>query len=170
VVSNTHKVDYKAMEREYIGGTESIRGIAERYGISWSAVARQARLGDWATRRREFQAEATRRGMEDAEQRIRGQAGLIREEAVQVMRATLYAYADNLKDKPGNVTTRDAALAIDKLLLLTGEPTSRTEEHHVFEANLSPSELRELIGAARARLVEGSSREVAPDGAPEAGG
>jgi transposase-like protein len=170
VGSSTAKVDYKTLEREYITSDVSIREISRKYDISWSAVATHARRNAWAERRKEFAAEATRRGMADAGARIAGQAGQIREEAVNVMRATLYAYAQNLKEKPGNVSTRDAALAVDKLLLLIGEPTSRTEEHHVFESGeLSAADLRDLIGAARARLVEGSSREIAPGGVEETG-
>jgi hypothetical protein len=165
----SHKrVDYRSMERRYITTDLSLRALAKEAGIGWGTLAQHSRNDGWVEKRAEYRAQADQRALESAEDQFVNRSVEIREEAVNVMRATLYAYADNLKDKPGIVTTRDAALAIDKLLLLLGEPTSRTEERHVFGSDITSEDLREIIAASRARIIEGSSSDAANAGAEEA--
>lgn len=106
----------------------------------------------------------------DAMERLANEAVDIRMEAVTAMRATVYAYMENLQAKRINIGTNEAVKAIEKLLLLMGEVTERKETHVIGDAiaGASNAELAELLRSVRARVVDGGSVRLGDGITPEA--
>jgi hypothetical protein len=103
-------------------------------------------------------------------ERLAGEVVDIRMEAITAMRATVYAYMQNLQDNKVTVGTKEAVLAIEKLLLMLGEVTERKETRVVADSltELNTAELRELLGSVRARVVSGGALRVGDGDSPEA--
>lgn len=121
------KVDYDALEREYITSDISIRALAQREGMSWSAVADQARKHDWKGKRDEYRREVTRKTIaKDAKQFV-AESDDLNFEMIQAARAIVYKVLEGLRDGTIIPQPRDALLAMDKIQLLSGRATERTE-------------------------------------------
>jgi hypothetical protein len=103
-------------------------------------------------------------------ERLAGEVVDIRMEAITAMRATVYAYMQNLQDNKVTVGTKEAVLAIEKLLLMLGEVTERKETRVVADSltELNTAELRELLGSVRARVASGGALRVGDGDSPEA--
>lgn len=152
------KIDYAAIEKEYVTGEESLRELARRHDVAWSSLAAKARRAEWNDKRLAFRDSVNRRSYERTADRFAAEQAEIRNESVMVMRATLRRYAEQLRDKEVTVNTKDAVAAVGALQLLLGEPTARSE-NKVIEfstGGLAPEDLRRLVEFARARIVEGS--------------
>ena len=59
-------LDWSEIEMEYIAGAMSYRGLAERYGISVTAVSKHAVKGRWQEKRSQHRAEAMAQAKESA--------------------------------------------------------------------------------------------------------
>ena len=59
-------LDWSEIEMEYIAGATSYRDIAERYGVSVTAVSKHAIKGRWQEKRSQHRAEAMAQAKEDA--------------------------------------------------------------------------------------------------------
>ena len=59
-------LDWTGIEMEYITGTASYRELAERYGVSATAVSKHAIKGGWQEKRSQHRAEAMAQAKEDA--------------------------------------------------------------------------------------------------------
>ena len=59
-------LDWSEMEMEYIAGAMSYRDLAERYGISVTAVSKHAVKGRWQEKRSQHRAEAMAQAKESA--------------------------------------------------------------------------------------------------------
>lgn len=167
------KVDPKVLEREYVTTDASIRELARRYGMSWSAIATRARKTDaagltWHDKKQAFQQSVSEKSFDKTAERFAAEDASIREELILVHRATIHAYAAQLREGKIAVTPKDAVGATSALLLMLGEATSRTETTTIdVTSKLKPDELRQLAEFARARIVEGSVAEPAE---PESSG
>ena len=133
--------DYRALEREFITGTMSLRGLCRRHGVhAHSAVMVQARQGNWAEKRRAYrdrasstyiQHHADRAAAREAE--VRDHALEAIDEAITKFRADLQAterklIAGEWVEVPAmRITPRDLALLIDRLQVLFGRPAMITE-------------------------------------------
>lgn len=162
------KADYRTLEQEYVTSNVSIRAIAAKYNVAFSAVAKKARELDWNKKRAEYQSQARDKALMSAMERIADDAAEIKVEAVTAMRATIYSYIDNLKSGQVTVGTKEAALAIDKLMLLLGEATERKETHVTIDdslRNADTAELQQLLALVRARVVDGRAARLG-DGDP----
>lgn len=152
------KIDYAAIEKEFVTGEESFRELARRHDASFSSLAARARRDQWADKRAAFRDSIARRSYERTADRFAQEAGEIRNEEILAMRATVRRYIEMLRDKEITVNTKDAVAAVQTLQLLMGEPTARSE-NKVIEfstGGLAPDDLRRLVEFARARIVEGS--------------
>lgn len=161
------KADYRTLEHEYVTTNISIRSLAGKAGVSFSAVAKKSRELEWPRKRGEYQGKAREMAMMDTMERLASEAADIRIEAVTAMRATVYKYMENLQSGDVHVGTKEAVQAIEKLLLMLGEVTERKET--VVADSLSgrsTAELGELLRVVRARVVEGRAVGVG-DGTPE---
>lgn len=156
------KVDPKLLEREFVTGDVSIRQLAERHGMSWSAIATRARKPDaagltWYDKKDAFAQSVATKSFDKTAEKFAAEDASIREELILVHRATIHAYAQQLREGKIAVSPKDAVGATSALLLMLGEATSRTETTIVDSAALKPDELRRLAEFARARLVEGTA-------------
>lgn len=156
------KVDPELLEREFITTDISIRKLAEKHGMSWSAIATRARKEDaagltWYDKKATFSSSLSVKSYDKTLEKFATEEANIREELVLVHRATIHAYASQLREGKIAVSPKDAVSASQALLLLLGEATVRTETKTIgITANLPVEDLRQLADYARSRLVGGS--------------
>lgn len=159
------KVDYDLLETEYVTGDVSVRELGRRHDISYSAVADQARKRGWEDKRAAYRDSLSQRTYERTADKWAAQRAEINDELITVQLATIRAYARQLVAGNVDISVKDMTLAVNQLLLMLGEPTSRTEAK-VLGVNVSanasditPDLLRRLAEVARGRLA-GSDVEV----------
>lgn len=162
------KNDPKVMEQEYITGEESIRALAKRYDMSFSAVASRARNNNWSEKRESYRDTVRRRTYEHTADKFAREKAAVQEENIIALRATVRAYIAQLQAGESKVSPKDAIEAAKTLAMWLGEPTSRTESKIVefTTGGLEPELLRRLGEIARARIVEGTAAE-SPRSLPE---
>jgi hypothetical protein len=172
------KHDYEALEREYISSKKSIRQLCREHGIAeHSPVARMARRQDWAGKRAAVVDKASLRvidgiAAQESRRRLRG-LELI-DTAYDALHAALEHFladlaathfvrrlsadgTEHIVEEPVlRITPRDAAILIDRLMVLRGEPSTITESRSVgVEPDLRglPAEmLRAIADEAGKRL------------------
>jgi hypothetical protein len=160
------KVDPTILEREFVTTGVSIRELAKRYGMSWSAIATRARKQDaqgltWYDKKETFRSSLSAKSYDKTVEKFATEEANIREELVLVHRATIHAYAAQLRVGNIAVTPKDAVQASQALLLLLGDATVRTETKTIgITANLPIDDLRQLAELARSRLIEGTVASV----------
>ena len=66
--------DWGAIETEYLTTTASCRQLAQKYGLSHSAVSQRAKAGDWALRRRRLAGQTQAKIIDALEQAAVGRA------------------------------------------------------------------------------------------------
>jgi hypothetical protein len=140
--ATTNRVrDYRALEREFITGDMSLRGLCRAHGVTaHSAVMVQARREGWAEKRRAYRDRASskyielradRAALREAE--VRDNAIEAIDEAITKFRADLHATERKLIDGEWvevpavRLTPRDLALLIDRLQVLFGHPAMISE-------------------------------------------
>lgn len=158
-------VNYDELEKEYVTGTMSIRGLCRDRGIkSFSQVATVARERGWYQKRETFRNKRSEKTIEKIAENQAELASEIRYEMLTVVRAALYKFAEDLKRPDYVITASELVKVIQQGLLLIGEPTSRTEEKslalNASFSDIEPDLLRELFTAARAARSE--SRATGP--------
>jgi hypothetical protein len=171
------KADYDALEKEYVTGDMSIRALAAEHDVAWSSVAEQSRKRGWADKREAYRDSVQQRTYERAAAQFADQKSEIDNEMLLVMRATVRKYGELLLSGEVKPQAKDAVMAIEKILLITGNPTERREEKHlginvsVPGGELGPEFLRRLLDTARARGTEsrvlGSAERPRLEGAGE---
>lgn len=62
--NNENRVNWHQIEAEYVGGSLSMRKLAEKHGVPWGTLNDRASRGKWGQKRRE----AHRKAVEKAEQ------------------------------------------------------------------------------------------------------
>lgn len=167
----TTQYDYDRLEREYLANpTLTIRGLCRKHGIkAYSSVAQYARDHGWYEKRAQVTARTTEKTIEKVSERIaEAEADEIeqfRGDTLTVIRAAVYKFAEDLRDPNYRIPPSDLAKLIQLGLLITGQPTSRTEERRLdVVASLEglPREaLRALAEATKPRpalgIAEGSN-------------
>jgi transposase-like protein len=157
--------DPKRVEQEFVTSELSIRELARRHGVSQSSMAKHARDNDWKGKRIAYKAAISRRGYEHMAAEIAAQEGIIREESIIVMRATLRKYAEGLAAGDVHVNTKDAVEAVKTIAQLMGEPDSgkRDADNARTVSKPDAEHLRRVAEAARERarpvILEGSPGE-----------
>jgi AcrR family transcriptional regulator len=144
------------IEKDYVTSNLSLREIARRNGISHSSLAKHARDNDWEGKRIAYKAALSRRGYEAMAAEIASQEGIIREESLIVMRATLRKYAEALAAGNVAITTKDAVEAIKTIAFLMGEPKDgrQNDAADARPVNKPDAEhLRRIAEAARRQLA-----------------
>lgn len=158
------KVDYDQLEKEFITGDLSIRKLAEKYGMSFSAVADQARKRDWASKRNDYRGARAIKVYEKTAEKYADDEVQLRHEMITLLRATLGRWAQQLADpnKPPTLTAKDVTEVVKQLVLLTGGATERREEKHLG-LNVSIGGPDGLQPEFLRRLLEESRRYAAGD-------
>ena len=140
--ATTNRVrDYRALEREYITGTMSLRGLCRAHGVAaHSAVVVQARREGWREKREAYRSRASskyielradRAALREAE--VRDHAIEAIDEAITKFRADLQATERKLIDGEWvevpvmRISSRDIVLLIDRFNVLFGRPGTITE-------------------------------------------
>lgn len=122
------KVDYDQLEREYISTNVGFRTLAEKYGMkSFSAIADQARKRNWRQKRIDYRKQVSDRMIQKDAKRFVQEADDMKFEMIQAARAVIYATLKGIQEGTVIPQPRDMLMAIEKLQLLTGEATERTE-------------------------------------------
>ena len=151
---------YAPLEQQYITSDITFRSLAEQAGKSFSAIAAWGRKHQWAEKREAYRESVRTKSLLRAADNEATLAATIRNEAVSAMRATVYEYVDQLKAKKVHVGTKEAATAIEKLMLLIGDPTERTETTVLGDGDAQTIEdIREVVRLARAHVVSSSVEE-----------
>ena len=122
--------DYELLEREYIQGDMSIRELTSTHGIkSFSAVNVQKQKRGWDRKRAEYRELVAAGEIETLVMARMKTIAEIHDELLYAVRAAIRRFiADLARDNdPQPVSARDVMGLIDKFLLLTGQPTARTE-------------------------------------------
>ena len=147
------KVDYETVERDYVTSDASYRALSERYGVAFGAIAAKGRQKDangknWAQKRAEFRAKVATKTLDRDSTRYVAQVEELQFEMIQAARAVIFKVLDGMKKGEIVPQAKDMLLAIDKLQLLTGRPTERTEETVIGTAHTTiisdPTFLRSL--------------------------
>lgn len=157
--------DVRAIETRFITGNESLREIAKDIGLSFSALARHSRLGDWQAKRLTFRNGVTDQAIEHVAERWANKKTEILDEFLVVLRKAIRTFYERLDDKehPAYITAKDVTLMMNQVLLILGEPTQRTENRNLalnFSADVDPDLLRRLEELTRgdaAGSVEGAA-------------
>lgn len=135
------KIDYDVAEREFITTNISIRRLAEKFGMKgWSAMAERARKPDsagktWQDKRDEFRRSVSAKRMDKDVSKMVADTQELEFEQIQAARAIIFAGLQAIRDGDVVVQPRDITLAIDKLQLLLGKATERTEATVVGDTN-----------------------------------
>jgi hypothetical protein len=159
------KVDYEAAEREFVTTNISIRKLSEKLGMNgWSAMAERARKKDaagktWQDKRDEFRRSVSAKRMEKDISKYVADVEQLDFEQIAAARAIIFAGLEAIRDGNVIVQPRDITMAIDKLQLLTGKATERTEATVVGDSNpISRGPDPEFL-----RRLEELSRGARPD-------
>lgn len=146
------KYDYALLEREYYTSDISIRKLCEKHGITnFSTVAVQAKKRGWEKMREEYKEKQREHDIESLARRRSQKLAQLNDDLIDIISATVFRMAENLKDPAYVVTPQDLVKIIQQVQLLSGGPTSR-EEVHAFNlsADLPADVLRDIQAAARA--------------------
>lgn len=156
--------DYDMLEREYVSTDISVRALAEKHQIkAWSSVNAQKNKREWDRKRAEFKAKFNDRQIETmVDQRI-AMVATIHGELLLAVRAAVHRFVKDVQaeENAQHVSARDLMGMIDKFLLLTGQPTSRSESHLDVSdfggilRGAPPELLRELADVARSNGAGG---------------
>jgi hypothetical protein len=123
--------DYETLEREYISTDVSIRELAAKHGIrSFSTVNVQKQKRDWDRKREEYRALVAAQDIETLVMARMKTIAEIHDELLYAVRAAIRRFISDLS-KDQTVSARDVMGLIDKFLLLTGQPTARTESKNL---------------------------------------
>jgi hypothetical protein len=166
--------DYDMLRREFLADPNlSIRELCRRHDIrGYSSVAQYARENGWYELKDRIKQtrddKVIARISDDQADQMVGKIEALTEDWLTVTQAALYRFAEQLRNPDFRVAVDDLTKLMDKGLVLTGQPSSRTEERHfALSGNLDglPAEFtRRLAAATRSGESErnGDSRTPSP--------
>ena len=148
------KHDYAPVRKEYVTSDVSINELARRLGISNSTLAERARGEGWYDERAAYKSAVAKRSYEGVADKVGAEKAAIENERVNVLRATLRRYAQQLVSGEINVTPKDAIEASKALKEFTTDPSSGVKDGEIIVpvGRELPSEwLRRVLDIARER-------------------
>lgn len=176
--------DYRVIYEEYVQGDMTLSDLARKHGVkSASTLTRRAKTEGWEARRNEFRRQVDNKSLEAvADKRAKKiadihmdtldviHAGILKVAEDMQAREPVMVNGDVLRDPQGNIvwrpltrySPRDLAILIEKVLVLTGQPSDINEERHLginLSAATDGDALRELLATLRpqAALAPGGS-------------
>ncbi len=171
--------DYRALEREFITGTMSLRELCRHHGVNaHSAVVVQARQGNWAEKRRAYRDRATSTYIQQHADRAAAREAEVRDHALDAIDEAITKFRADLQTTERKridgewievpvlrITPRDLALLIDRFQVLFGRPTMISEGRG-FTAGITSEAipvdvLKGIIEATRG-LVGAPAPEASP--------
>ena len=148
------KHDYAPVRKEYVTSDVSINELARRLGISNSTLAERARGEGWYDERAAYKSAVAKRSYEGVADKVGAEKAAIENERVNVLRATLRRYAQQLVSGEINVTPKDAIEASKALKEFTTDPSSGVKDGEIIVPvgrELSSEWLRRVLDIARER-------------------
>jgi transcriptional regulator with XRE-family HTH domain len=147
------KHDYAPVRKEYVTSDVSINELARRLGISNSTLAERARGEGWYDERAAYKSAVAKRSYEGVADKVGAEKAAIENERVNVLRATLRRYAQQLVAGEINVTPKDAIEASKALKEFTTDPSGNTDGEIIVPVGRElPAEwLRRVLDIARER-------------------
>lgn len=152
-MSRPRKWDPKKVEQEFVTSDLSIRELARRNDVSYSSMAKHARDNDWSGKRVAYKASLSRQTYEKMAAEIADQEGIIREESLIVLRASLRRYAEQLAAGEVNITTKDAVEVVKAIKDMMREPEDGKRDAEGARTVSKPDaeHIRRVAEAARSR-------------------
>jgi len=166
------KVDYDQLEREFVTGNVSIRSLAAKHNMSFSAVADQSRKRKWVEKREDYRGSRAIKVYERNTEKFANDEAQLRQEMITLLRATMARWAQQLADpnKPPMLNAKEFVEVIKQMTLMLGGVTERREEKHLGlnlnvggPGGLEPDFLKRLLEESR-RHVSGELESSAGDG------
>jgi transcriptional regulator with XRE-family HTH domain len=141
------------VRKEYVTSDVSINELARRLGISNSTLAERARGEGWYNERAAYKSAVARRSYEGVADKVGAEKAAIENERVNVLRATLRRYAQQLVAGEINVTPKDAIEASKALKEFTTDPGGNMDGEIIVPVGRElPAEwLRRVLDLARER-------------------
>ena len=162
------KIDYLAAERDYISGSGSIRSLSDKYGVAFSSMAEYSRKHEWNTKREAYRSSVSETALANTAERHISEREEMLDEALKLIRATMYEYGRQLKAQEVAITPKDISLLVNAMQVITGGATNRTEAT-VLGINVTADAgsidltvLRDIERIARAKLVGSGMEGPAP--------
>jgi len=170
--------DFIPIKEKYIQGDQTLSDLAREFGIkSASTLTRRARAEGWEVRRNEFRRQVDDKSLEVVADRRAKKIADIHMDALEVIHAGILKVAEDmqarepvmdggmvLRDARGEIVyrptvrynPRDLAILIEKVLVLTGQPSDINENRNLginLSAATDGDALRELLNAIRPRAA-----------------
>lgn len=170
--------DYVPIKERYIQGNDTLSDLARQFSIkSPSTLTRRAHSEGWERLRSEFRRQLDNKSLEAVAEKRAQKIADIHMDALEVIHAGILKVAEDmnakepvfesgqvLRDQNGDIVyrpmtrynPRDLAILIEKVLVLTGQPSDVTEERHLglnFNATTDGDVLRDLLSALRPRAA-----------------
>jgi len=165
------KYDPKAVEHEYVTGDVSLRALAAAHGVSFSSLAAYARKEDWAGKKIAYNSALSRRTYETMAAEAGNLKGVVLEDSIKVLRATLTVFAEGLASRKIPVSPKDAMDAIRTLAVLLGQEEGGAGDDRNTTINVTPRPvdadfLRRVAEAARGQIATDTVLGGAAPGEP----
>lgn len=180
--------DYRPIKQEYIQSEAepSLSDLARKYNISaTSTLTRRASKEGWKRQREEFRRQVDNKSLEAVADRRAQKIADIHMDALEVIHAGILKVAEDmqakepvmdggqvLRDSRGEIVyrpmtrynPRDLAILIEKVLVLTGQPSDINENRNLginISAASDGDVLRDLLAAIRPRAALSGSGSAA---------
>jgi hypothetical protein len=170
--------DYVPIKERFIQGNETLSDLAREFNIkSPSTLTRRARAEGWEVKRQEFRRQVDNKSLEAVADKRAKKIADIHMDTLEVIHAGILKVAEDmsarepvmdggqvLRDRNGEVvyrpvtrySPRDLAILIEKVLVLTGQPSDINENRNLginLSAATDGDALRELLNALRPRAA-----------------
>lgn len=149
------KVDYKAIEREYVTTGLSYRELGRRYNINFSTLAARARAEGWRDKRLAYEQTLSRKTYEKVAEKVATAEAQIRDENILTLRLGIRKFAQDVASNKVNISAGDATKMIETLARLVSEPDKTNPDDTVTVIPVGRPDadlLRRIVEAARGRV------------------
>jgi len=150
------RANWDAIKREFVTTDATLRGLADRAGLSNSTVSDRARKENWKRLRADFRAQADENFLALAAENRARRLSRLADNSLDMLEAMLVRAAQQMADptNPYPVNPKDVLEAISKIQLLRGDATERIEEKRLV-GHVYPPELLAALGDLARRNLDG---------------
>lgn len=142
-MTRLRKIEPEELEKEYVFGSESLGELAERHGLSKSAVAGYAARGKWAEKRTLFKGELLERIRAALTTDWAEYESSLRRQMIDAAIASLTAYRDALASGRIELSGKDAIAWIGLIRSMLDE--LRPKDNDEPEEMMDPDVARQII-------------------------
>lgn len=149
------KVDYKAIEQEYVTTGLSYRELGRRHGINFSTLAARARAENWRDKRLAYEQTVSRKTYEKIADKVATEEAKIRDENILTLRLGIRKFAQDVAANKVSISASDATKMIETLARLVSEPDQVNPDDSITVVPVGRPDadlLRRIVEASRGRL------------------